>query len=319
MGRKAFSEQRAVTQARRSSNLAFPLQLSRGRAWAIIVFGLCLTGIADFVSDQEAWFGPIYLMVIGFAAWSLGWREAVGVGLGCLAITLSINGFSLYPYGTIAAFWNMAMRILAVFMIIALLNNARMSCEREWRLARTDPLTGALNRQAFFELVDAGERLSSWALLAYVDLDGLKKMNDELGHAMGDRALKGFSDKVRRIIRKNDVFARVGGDEFVIYMLVKNEAAGRSVARRLHEALNTNKADSPAELKCSIGALLLPPGCRQIDHALRVADELMYEAKQDRSALVVATMSECDGRSLFGAKHERINTPEPEFAGILPG
>lgn len=316
MGKRFRSEKRTAAVSGASPRLAFPLQLTRGRAWAIIAFGLCLTGLADFVSNQEAWFGPVYLMVIGFSAWSLGWREAVGVGLGCLAITLSINGSTLYPYGTAAAFWNMAMRMLAVVMIVALLDNARASCEREWRLARTDPLTGALNRQAFFELVGAGERLSSCSLVAYIDLDGLKKMNDELGHALGDRALKAFSDQVRRIIRKSDVFARLGGDEFVIYMLVKNEAAGRAVAARLHDALNTSRANSPAQLNCSIGALLLPRGRRQIDYALRVADELMYQAKQDGSGLAISTLSDHNPRPAPSIKRPERSLPEPKLEEV---
>lgn len=295
MWKKPASERRSSIGAALASKLTFPISMARSRAWAITILGLCIVGVSDVLSGQAVWFGPAYLMIIGFAAWSLGWREAVGTGLTCLAITLPANGFALYPYGAGVALWNLTVRVLAVLVIIALLDNARKLCERQWLLARTDPLTGALNRQAFFELADSIPYSETWCVLVYADLDGLKRLNDHEGHARGDHGLKAYSTHVKKLIRKDDVFARIGGDEFLVYLAVRDEAAGKTVATRLHQGMNEATAKISAKLRCSIGALILAPGPRTIGRELRIADELMYEAKGVGASLRVATVRDCRG------------------------
>src|SRR3546814_20825784 len=78
---------------------------------------------------------------------------------------------------------------------------------------------------------------SGWSALIYADLDGLKQLNDQQGHDRGDESLKAFAGTVRRTIREGDVLARMGGDEFVIFMKLRDEEAGQAVARRLHQEI----------------------------------------------------------------------------------
>lgn len=314
MGTMRASEQRVKTAAGFTPRFGFRFLVSRPRAWIFAALGLLIVGSADMLSGQETWFGPAYLMVIGFVAWSLGWREAIGVGVLCMSFTGFINGMVLYPYGGTAAAWNLGMRFFAVTLIIGLLDNARRSCEREWRLARTDPLTGALNRKAFFELVGQTEQSSGWNILAYADLDGLKKLNDVHGHAKGDRSLEAYASHVKRMIRKDDLFARIGGDEFLVYMALRDEQSGLVVAERLHKAMNTITTDFAGELSCSLGVLILPPGARAIDRELRLADELMYDAKQRGAALAVATAHEAGGE-LQITRHETPAASAPAEPG----
>ena len=302
MNRRQIPERRGVSASAGTVAAVFPARLSRGRAWAAVLSALVLTGLMDAVTGREMWFGPFYLATIGTATWFLGRREAVAIGVGALAMNLGVNGFSLYPFGTLAAAWNLAMRITTVIAFIGLLGHLRLSYAREWRLARTDPLTGALNRQAFFELVAASRRSTDWTLLAYADLDGLKKLNDLQGHAAGDEALIAFVAHVRSVIRRNDHFARVGGDEFIVHLKVRDEAAARMVADRLYLDMNAVAAGAHAGLRCSLGALILPPGERGLDREVLAADGLMYEAKHERAGLVVATLREIRG-SRFLLQH----------------
>jgi diguanylate cyclase (GGDEF)-like protein len=271
-----------------------------------ILLGTGLTALADIATGPEVWMGPLYLLCIALTAWSLGWREAVGLGFVSLAITGSANGFSLYPYGTVAALWNLAMRVSAVLMFIGLLSLARKSYFLEWRFARTDALTGALNRKAFFELANASTFSQDWQMLAYADLDGLKRLNDEHGHAAGDQFLKAYVAHVRSTIRKKDVFARIGGDEFLVHLRVRDEAAAMGVAIRLHREMNTIAEQGPIPLRCSIGVLILSPGSRMIDRELRIADELMYESKQRGAGLTIATAHEHCG-TLSIVRHGESN------------
>jgi diguanylate cyclase (GGDEF)-like protein len=234
-------------------------------------------------------------MIIGLAAWSLGWAEAIAVGLASLAITLGVNGFQLYPYSGVAGVWNIAMRVAAVLVLIGLLHRVRQMYAREWRLSRTDPLTGALNRKAFFELTGNRTHSRGWSLLVFADFDGFKALNDALGHAAGDECLASFVRHVSKLIRKDDVLARVGGDEFALYLDVKNESAAKTVAARLHTAMNAVALASGTRVKCSVGALILEPGDRSIDREVRGADVLMYEAKGLGSSLVAGTGTDVGG------------------------
>lgn len=282
-------ERRAAPEAKPASRLAWPLRLSRAKAWKLVIAGVCAVGIADRLTGPEVWFGPAYMVVIGVAAWCLGWKQAIAVGFAALAVTLSANGLQLYPYAGVISAWNIAMRVAAVVMIIGMLHTARALYAREWRLSRTDPLTGALNRKAFYELT--GDRTYSrrWSLLVYADLDGFKALNDTQGHAAGDECLARFVREVTRAIRRDDVLARLGGDEFAIFLDVKDAAAARTVATRLHAVMNAVELTGGERVKCSVGALILAPGARSIDHEVRGADELMYEAKCRGSALAVGT------------------------------
>ena len=316
-------ERRAEFDQLNALKHTIPSRVSRVQAWSLVLLGTSLTALADNATGQDLWFGPLYLVAIGLAAWSLGWLEAVGVGLACFAMTLGANGLSLYPYGTIAALWNLGMRIAAVLTFIGLLDHARKSYAREWHLARTDPLTGALNRQAFFELAAASTRSRGWRMLAFADLDGLKKLNDECGHAAGDQCLKAYVRHVRKIIRKQDIFARIGGDEFLAYMKVSGEAAAKAVATRLHREMNTIASQIHPSLRCSVGVLILPPGSRTIDLEVRVADELMYEAKRRGADLAVATVREVRG-ILYVMRHWEMGQQsesnpllEPEYRKLV--
>lgn len=237
-------------------------------------------------------------MRVSLVTWMAG-RALTGVG--CMALTFAINGTNLYPYANADFAWNLGMRFVAVSLIIAVIAGVRRSYVREWWLARTDILTGALNRQAFFELAPLTIETHRWRLLVYADLDGFKKVNDIQGHAAGDACLKAYGTAVRQMIRRNDIFARIGGDEFLIFMSVKDEAAARAVASRLHKAVNMVSAGC-SNLKCSVGGLVVPPGDASVDDLVRSADNLMYEAKVRGACLQMGIASHVERPALGRAR-----------------
>lgn len=259
--------------------------MRQAKAWIIILLLVDVTALADVATGSKLWFGPVYLFAICGATWLLGWRQGFGVGIFCLVIGFAINGTAVYPYGSASLSWDMALRLIIITFLISAIAAIRSAFVREWWLARTEPLTGALNRQAFFEFADIMCRSQEWRLLMYADLDRLKAINDQHGHAAGDLCLKAYSDAVKKAIRRGDVFARMGGDEFVIFMTVKDEAGARSAATRLHRVMNNVSTELGGYLGCSVGALLLPPGTASSDVLVRHADTLMYKAKQQGAAL----------------------------------
>ena len=266
------------------------VRLRPAQAWLLILFAVDVAVMLDLLTDPDVWFGPVYLLVICVTAWSLGWKAGQLVGIACMGLTFTVNGLSLYPYGDAEFAWNLVMRFGAISVVVAVIAGVRRAYVREWWLARTDLLTGALNRQAFFELAQTAIDPHEWRLLVYADLDGLKQINDNLGHAAGDACLQAYGHAVRRMTRRDDIFARVGGDEFVIFMSVKDEAAARVVAARLHNGMNSIPAES-GNLNCSVGGLVVPPSCVSVDDLVRSADNLMYEAKLRRACLQVGIAS----------------------------
>jgi diguanylate cyclase (GGDEF)-like protein len=289
-------------QIRLASIARAPDRLARMRpahAWLLVLLCMDLAGLGDLATGPALWFGPAYLFVVCLAAWSLGWVAGQSVGVGCLVLTLAINGLALYPYGLAEFAWNLGSRFFGASIMIAVVAAVRRAYLRQWWLARTDALTGALNRQAFFELGGTLAGTCCWRALLYADLDGLKAINDGKGHAAGDGCLRTYAATVRRIIRRDDMFARVGGDEFLVFMPVKDEAAGRSVAARLHAAMNAIPGAGGQHLKSSVGTIVVPPGRLSIDELVRRADNLMYQAKQRGACheLAVATdVSAASGR-----------------------
>jgi diguanylate cyclase (GGDEF)-like protein len=175
-------------------------------------------------------------------------------------------------------------------------------------------LTGALNRQAFFELGSELAGGGDWRLLIYADLDGLKQINDRQGHAAGDKSLEVFATAVRKAVRKEDMFARVGGDEFLIFMSVRDQSAARAVAARLHDRMNSLRNDSGTNVRCSVGGLIIPPGEMQLGQLVRLADDLMYQAKLRGAGLQVNLAQAVTGPASHARARKGARTSFLDFA-----
>jgi diguanylate cyclase (GGDEF)-like protein/PAS domain S-box-containing protein len=154
--------------------------------------------------------------------------------------------------------------------------------------AITDDLTGLFNRRGFFTLGEQQCRLADRhgrkMSLLYIDLDGFKNINDELGHKTGDEALIDTSDILRKAFRKSDIIARIGGDEFAVLLTEPAETPAEDVVlAHVMEKFNLhNKQDGRRyELLLSIGVAHYDPESPcSIDHLLNKADALMYENKR---------------------------------------
>ena len=157
--------------------------------------------------------------------------------------------------------------------------------ERVQYLARHDSLTGLANRAQLHECLEASARApgSCTALLA-LDLDRFKSVNDTFGHAAGDLLLKEVVARIRRVVRRADIVARVGGDEFVVFC---PDAGGpdmvEALCRRLVEAVAAPILldGHAAHVGLSIGAALGPRDGHSGEELLRNADLALYRAKAD--------------------------------------
>lgn len=148
-------------------------------------------------------------------------------------------------------------------------------------LALTDPLTGLLNRRGFVEQL---EQLPTGAgTLALLDGDRFKQVNDRLGHAEGDRVLRALADRLRDRLRKQDMAARWGGDEFVILLRDTDEQEARAIVKRVQLSLRRRpiaRLDG-RPVNFSVGFAPLSGGTMQaVTEAVKAADAEMYATKR---------------------------------------
>jgi diguanylate cyclase (GGDEF)-like protein len=155
------------------------------------------------------------------------------------------------------------------------------------RLSATDPLTDLMNRRAFADRLE--KRIATAALheqtgaLLYIDLDNFKHINDQGGHAAGDQALRAVATLLRRSGRSADLAARIGGDEFALWMDGADANAARHRAERLMAAAGelSPVANGQPRLGMSIGLAVFDPARRESADALvRRADAAMYASKR---------------------------------------
>ena len=148
-------------------------------------------------------------------------------------------------------------------------------------LALTDPLTGLLNRRGFVEQL---EQLPTGAgTLALLDGDRFKQVNDRLGHAEGDRVLRALADRLRDRLRKQDMAARWGGDEFVILLRDTEEQEARAIVKRVQLSLRRRpiaRLDG-RPVNFSVGfAPLSGETMEAVTEAVKAADAEMYATKR---------------------------------------
>lgn len=152
------------------------------------------------------------------------------------------------------------------------------------RMVHLDDLTGAWTRGTFEYCISqrAKQRRDDEFGLILLDVDGLKKINDEYGHLEGDYALKTFVQLIRGTLRKTDIIARTGGDEFLIILDCNSREQINQTISRIETTLRQHNESSKKDylLDCSIGAELFHSGFRDIDQFMRHVDRLMYENKR---------------------------------------
>lgn len=182
-----------------------------------------------------------------------------------------------------------------VVMILALVDyllyRIQQARELSAREAATDPLTGVANRRSFLRIA---QQLMLWAgrsrapvSLLYIDVDHFKAINDLHGHSFGDRVLRELADTAGALIRRSDVLARFGGEEFVILLPGADAPAARNLAEQLRQRAAElpllTEAGKPVAVTISIGVATgrtignTEPNLRAL---LQSADAALYAAKR---------------------------------------
>lgn len=155
-------------------------------------------------------------------------------------------------------------------------------------VSKTDELTTLLNRRGFFDLgqknIDIAIEMNNKGLVFFIDMDGLKIMNDTYGHDMGDLAIKTQAKVLKQTFRANDIVARLGGDEFVVIAIGMGTDTIPKIRKKIEK---TNKVLSkeqklPMPISCSIGVIPFNKKSNKLADLLLDADKLLYEEKRQK-------------------------------------
>ena len=177
-------------------------------------------------------------------------------------------------------------------------------------LSKHDNLTGLYNRSYFEYMIRRYEAESQCQVSIIVcDVDGLKLVNDTIGHEAGDRLLIAATNAIKKALRQKDLVARVGGDEFAILLKENNEALVEEVCRRIETSISKyNRANSRLPLSISVGYAVNKDSGTSLLNLFKEADNNMYRRKlhrkrSTRSSLVQTLMKALEARDFITEGH----------------
>jgi diguanylate cyclase (GGDEF)-like protein len=278
--------------------------------WPFIAIGICLAVYIPLFLFHVPYSGNVinipFVIVCGASAWILFKHgralvsRIAGVVLcaeGCVAGYRAwlTNLRYTRPWETVDAqtdprwlYSLAAMAFLATCMVMCYLWFLVTELSKKLaEQARTDPLTGAMNRRAMEEAAlretARSIRYGNMICMIVLDIDHFKHLNDTRGHAAGDRALQALVSQVQSMLRGNDLLARTGGEEFTILLPDTPASAGLIAAERIRQAIEELEVPfdgGPLRFTVSAGVSQLDPTQGGWEAMMRRADSAMYDAKE---------------------------------------
>ncbi|MCX5975682.1 MAG: diguanylate cyclase [Coprothermobacterota bacterium] len=181
---------------------------------------------------------------------------------------------------------------LVICCIVRDITERKRMEEKILTLSITDELTGLLNRRGFLTMatqqLKIAKRTKNRLWLIFADLDELKWINDHLGHEAGDRAIQQISILLKETYREADIFARIGGDEFVVLATEISPASAANLVSRFAGSVRqwNKQSEEPFTLDLSLGVSLFNPAFPvSLDELMRQADDGMYQQKRLKKAV----------------------------------
>jgi diguanylate cyclase (GGDEF)-like protein len=247
---------------------------------------ILLLGWMDYYTGREVSFSIFYLAPISYTAWFVNRRAGLGAAVLAAAAWFLADLMAGYDYSrSWIPFWNAGVRLGFFGVVVIILARLKRSYEEEKLMARTDPLTGALNSRAFYDLarmeLSRARRNHGSVTLAYLDLDNFKSINDRNGHLAGDDLLRAVAEKIRNCVRSYDIVARMGGDEFAVLFPGSGPEFAEKVRSRLEQLLADTARENGVAVTFSIGVAAACDPAEAVEDLVSKADRLMYQAKAE--------------------------------------
>jgi diguanylate cyclase (GGDEF)-like protein/putative nucleotidyltransferase with HDIG domain len=249
----------------------------------VLLCGSVLISFGVYFSQSTASVYALLYVWVGFqAAYFFPPRHVIG-HVAAAGITYAL-ALSAVPGSDRAQRWLLLFGVVVVIvlMIAVLRERVNRLIARLADAARTDPLTGLLNRRGFQELmeIETERALRSSRPLSIVvgDLDHFKHLNDRFGHAAGDLALRRFGEIASSASRRIDAVARIGGEEFALLLPDTEQHAAYLLAERLRRAVKEPSAEGELP-SVSFGVASFPSHAADAEALMHAADQALYAAK----------------------------------------
>ncbi|WP_099020351.1 GGDEF domain-containing protein [Mycolicibacterium palauense] len=280
------------------------------RAIAFAVWGdVALAASAAVLAAPQARLScTVYMCLIGvFIAVLLGYRMLLVHCAFATATIVALTWWAVRYDGVglaeLSLYFAPALATVVAMPVIAavVVEGTRRGLGATAHAASRDPLTGLLNRRGLYAATDlmlARCAPSAIVVVAVIDLDGFKRVNDDHGHGTGDATLRALAEQLKAALRADDIAARVGGDEFVLVATLACETDLDGFVDRVRE-LTAQGADSSA-VSISVGVAWQRADTPELtlDAVLPRADEAMYRAKRTGGRAVVVVEPPAAGLDL---------------------
>ena len=253
---------------------------------------IAVVGYADYRLGSGISLIIFYILPVASVSWLLGKYWGMFATIVAIIPELTVNLFTMPPSNNVMInLWNIACKLFVLILIVYLVSSVKKLKDTERQLMRTDILTGINNISYFYELGDIElERVRRSGIpitIVYLDVDGLRAVNDTFGFLVGDKLLQSVADSIKSNLRITDTAARLDSDEFAILLPGSDFSKSEIVIRRIHRILNEVISQNNWPSTVTMGAVtyLSPPD--SIDHLVTNAEGLMYAAKQNGSNTIL--------------------------------
>lgn len=253
----------------------------------LILAGLALiamSGLVDHFAGDDLSFLLIYLVPVYFFVWFITRRLGVLASILCGIVWLSVNIYDkIHIYHSRVFYLNMSMELIFFFLVTYLLCMLKAAVGINEELSRTDMLTGAMNRSAFYDFANREisrlERYMRPFTVAYVDIDNFKIINYRFGHHIGDKLLCSVVETMRKNLRKVDLVSRFGGDEFTILLPETGAEAAQVVLSRMRNVLLNIMEKSEWPVTFTFGTVTFLKAPSSVEEMMKKVGSVMYSGK----------------------------------------
>jgi len=249
----------------------------------VVLSGMSVIALIDFI-QKSIIVMPFYWAIIMVSATFVKWRYTVWLSM--IALFLSIMAGREWGYLTSSDYLvRLAMGVVLSVIAAFLSREIEARDDRLMSLSFSDPLTELPNRILLYERLNSRLRQRDPVnpiVVAFIDLDDFKSVNDQYGHDAGDAMLKETGRRLTEIVRKEDTAARLGGDEFVIFCnSIEDKSGAEALCERLSDAMKQPFRFGETEVvrSGSIGCLVTNRSDLDAEGLIKLADQALFETK----------------------------------------
>ncbi len=254
-------------------------------AIAFVIFFSVFTLILALLSLRRELSETLYFLIATVAT-------LIGASLTAISV------WNIIPYTELAyRAIEIGLSVDVILLSIALGEQFRIAIEEKLiaeQLARVDPLTNLYNRRAFYELtlpiLHNAERYNQNLSIIMMDIDRFKMINDRYGHSTGDEVIKLTAQTLQEMLRKGDICARWGGEEFIILLPETDTSQAMQLAERLREEISAKVLEissGPVPFTVSLGVARRTADMATFDDLIKLADANLYKAKRAGRNVVI--------------------------------